>query len=400
MNILIQMGDSYPDESPCAKRMRCFYDTFTANGHTVYVLAPRADKTVYYTGGEIKEGDAGAVYCPTVKLKKKTVVYRLLNSMVFGITSFLRSLTLGHIDVVVTTCPPPLINFFGWMIAKVKRAKLVYDVRDIWPDVAWEMGSFSKTSIYSRGFEWVRNFMLKHSDLIIAVSTGKVQKIRGYNPKKAKVYEITNGLDEEFLTNTSDEEVVRQYGLEKFTVCYIGNLGLAQGLKQLLEVAYRAQKRNLDVQFLLFGSGADEEHLKSIVAKNDIHNVQFCGRIPNKEIYTILKNSKISYVPLVNEKLRDSVPTKIYEALGVGCPVLLSACGDSAEIIQKTGFGEAVPPNDKEGLWNAFITMYENIENYESRAEETRNYTLEHYSRQKAADTLNKIIIKELVRIA
>ena len=392
MKILIQMGDSYPDESPCAKRMRCFYDTFTADGHEVKVLAPRADKTVYYTGEEIKEGAAGAVYCPTVKLKKKTVLYRLLNSVVFGFTSFLRSLTLGHVDVVISTCPPPLINIFGWMIAKVKRAKLVYDVRDIWPDVAWEMGSFSEKSIYSRGFAWVRDFMLEHADFIIAVSPGKVQKIREYNPR-GRVYEITNGLDEEFLENKTDEAVVEQYGLDQtFTVCYIGNLGLAQGLRQLLEVAYNAQKKRLNVQFLLFGSGADEEHLRCIANKNNLENVQFCGRIPNKQIYTILKHSKVSFVPLVNEKLRDSVPTKIYEALGVGCPVLLSACGDSAEIIRKTGFGEAVRPNDKEALWNAFKTMYENIESYTDKAEEAQIYTVEHYSRQRAAKELERIL--------
>lgn len=77
--------------------------------------------------------------------------------------------------MVITTTPPALISPFGWLIAKFKHAKLVYDVRDIWPDVAWEMGSFDRRSMYSRIFEFVRNFMLKHSDMITAVSDGKVE---------------------------------------------------------------------------------------------------------------------------------------------------------------------------------------------------------------------------------
>ena len=115
--------------------------------------------------------------------------------------------------------------------------------------------------MYSRIFEFVRNFVLKHSDMIRAVSDGKVEKLRGYVPK-ARVVNIMNGLDERFLEN------------------------------------------------------------------------------PNEDMYTILKHSQMSFVPLVNDKLKDSVPTKMFEALGVGCPVLLAAAGDSAA----GPFGRFLPP--------------------------------------------------------
>ena len=388
MKVLIQMGDSYPDESPCAKRMRTFYEVFKENGDEVIVLAPQNSNSIM--------GTEGAVYCPTVPLKKKSAFYRFLNSFVLGMTSYFKSLRIKNVDVVVTTAPPPLINLWGKRIAKAHKAKLIYDVRDVWPDVAWEMGSFGPNSIYSKIFEYIRNNMLKSADLIITVSPGKVKKLKEYAPHK-RVIEITNGLDESFLKNTENAGIVKKYKLDElFTVCYIGNLGLAQGLKQLLEIARLAQEEKISAQFLLFGSGAEEKLLREYAEQNDLLNVHFPGRIPNKLMFTVLKHSKISFVSLVNENLRDSVPTKMYEAVGAGCPVLLAACGDSVEILKKSGFGIAVKPNDQKALWNAFRTMHDDIKMFENRRVAALNYMIANYSRQNAArkfcEELHKLI--------
>lgn len=75
---------------------------------------------------------------------------------------------------------PPLVSIPGWIIAKCKGAKLVYDVRDIWPDVALEMGSFVEGSIYCKVFRAITRFMYKHSDWVTTVSPGKVEKIKSH----------------------------------------------------------------------------------------------------------------------------------------------------------------------------------------------------------------------------
>lgn len=386
MKILIQMGDSYPDESPCAKRMRTFHDVFVANGNEVIILAPRT------TNSLIENEDT--IYCPTVPLKKKNTLYRFLNSYIFAVSSFFMAKKINNIDVVITTAPPPLINKWGLRIAKIHKAILVYDVRDIWPDVAWEMGSFSKDSIYSRVFEHIRNSMLKEADMTIAVSPGKVKKLQSYN-KKATIVEITNGLDEDFLNNAIDQVIIQKYGLDKqFSVCYIGNLGLAQGLIQLLNIALRAQELELPVKFYLFGSGVEEKRLKKYVDIHQINNVVFSGRIPNKTMFTVLKSCKMSFVSLVNENLLDSVPTKMYEAIGAGCPVLLAACGDSVKVLQNSGLGIAVKPNDIEEIWGAFLEMYQHIDIYEEKREQALKYILDNYSRQKAATEFERILEK------
>lgn len=200
--------------------------------------------------------------------------------------------------------------------------------------------------------------MLKRADLVTAVSPGKVKKLSDYK-HKSDVLLIANGFDKNFLENTIDEKIIEQYRLNnKFSCVYVGKLGLAQGLNQLLNIAERAKNNDIDAQFLLFGSGVEEKLLKNIVEEKRLDNVIFCGIIPNSKIFTILNNVDMCFVPLVNKNLSDSVPTKLYEALGVGCPVLLSACGDAADILNQTGLGVAVTPNDDDELWKAFCDMY------------------------------------------
>ncbi len=386
MRVLIHMGDPYPNEGPNAKRMRTFYEAFRDAGHEVCVLAPES------SGSDTRMD--GVIGFKNVPLKSKSSLNRLMNQFSIGFNSVKAAKKFGKADVVITTSPPALISIFGKKIARKSKAKLVYDVRDIWPDVAWEMGSFSPKSLYSRVFEWNRNHMLSRSDLVTTVSHGKVEKLQGYCSKTEVIY-ITNGLDEKFLNNYDNDALIKKYKLDEvFTCVYIGNLGLAQGLTQLLSVAKKAKERQMPVRFLLFGSGVEEQKLKDFAAENKLDNVLFPGRLPNADMYTVLNHSGMSFVSLVNEKLTDSVPTKLYEALGVGCPVLLAAAGESVEILNESKLGLAVKPNDEEALWKAFVTLYEQRESFLQRKEYARSVILEKYSRQKAA----KLMVEEITK--
>ena len=386
MRVLIQMGDSYPFGSPCANRIRTFYEQFTKHGDTVKVLAPKTENRPQ------KVNDV--TYCPNFSIRSKSSLNRLFNQMSLGISSLFLSFKAGKADVVITTSPPPLISVFGWMIAKFKRAKLVYDVRDIWPDVAWEMGSFDRNSFISKVFEFSRNFMLKHSDLVSVVSNGKKEKLQSYCPD-VQIEIISNGLDEDFLETPENTSLIKKYNLnDKFTCVYVGNLGLAQGLTQLMNVAKKAHQEDLDAQFILFGSGVEENKLKEFVVQNNLDNVKFAGRIPSTDIYTVLKYSDMCFVSLVNKNLTDSVPTKLYEGLAVGCPVLLAAAGESAELVKRCKLGIAVEPYDMQNIWEAFKSFYENIDAFNEYKQYSTDVILEDYSRQKIAEKMRNVIYK------
>ncbi len=383
MKIIIHMGDAYRDETPTGKRMRVFYESFTAHGHEVKLLVPKIN-------GRSENKDV--IECAVIPLKKKTSLYRFLNSVSYGITSVFASLKAGPTDVVLTTSPPPLISMFGWLIAKMKRAALIYDVRDIWPDVAWEMGSFSRDSLYSKVFAFIRDFMLRHADLVTTVSKGKIEKLSAYEPK-ADILHVSNGFDVRFLENVDEQELADRYGMDKkFTCIYAGNIGLGQGLQQLLQLAEQAKAADLPVQFLLFGGGADEQKLRRYASEHHLDNVSFCGYLPSRQIYTCLKHADMCIVTIVNGNVTDSIPSKIYEALGVGCPVLLCAAGESVELLEESQLGVAVPPGDPDALWNAFLQMYQTMPEILGHREKAQRLMVEKYSRQHISEILEEEI--------
>lgn len=393
MRVLIHSDEYYPTAQACSYRMQVFVDTFMRLGDEVIVITSSANKA----NGSIDKArhKEKIIYSPAIRMKKKTTVMRMLNNLTFGITSIISAIGTDKIDVVITTSPPPLVSIPGWIIAKYKGAKLVYDVRDIWPDVALEMGSFTEDSFFFKVFKRITGFMYKHADIVTTVSPGKVEKIKEYvsvhSGQKSgtshtdKVWLIGNGFDENVTKNEFDQVIVDQYELDKkFTCVYIGNIGLAQGLGALLDVA--AKTKHKDIQFLCFGMGAEKDKLEQRAKDEALSNVKFCGVIEHSKVFSILSRANISFIPLKSSNMKDSVPTKVYEALGIGCPVLLFAEGDAADIVADAGLGKSVSPDASEKLVDVFDEMIDHYNDFDAHRDEAIRLMRDKYSRQKIAE--------------
>lgn len=317
----------------------------------------------------------------TFPLQEKTLVNRLKNNFGGQRASVKAAEGMGAFDVVVCTTPPLLLTTSAIKIAKRKGAKLVLDVRDVWPDVAYEMGSFSPSSPYGRFFSHIAKRGFKVADMVSTVSAGKAEKLRGRVPAGTPVELVPNGIDEAFVENEEDLAVVERFDLERGPICcYVGNIGLAQGLGTLLDIA----SVRPGVRFLLFGAGADKKTLEQRAKAEGLGNVEFCGSVDVRGVYTVLRHSAFSYVPLVSSRLRDSIPTKLYECVACGCPVLLAAQGDSVDLLEETGLGAHAAPEDSEGLLRAFDELVACGFGVEEKAIAAQGMLAAH-SRQKVA---------------
>ncbi len=384
MRILIHTDQYYPLCGAGAYRMKVLADALISKGHTVTVIA----SSVNLEGKSAEKLTEKVIYSPTIRMKKKTTIMRFLNNISFAVTSLFSSFKAGKADVVITTSPPILVNISGWIIAKFKKAKLVYDVRDIWPDVALEMGSFSDESIYFKIFNKIANFMYKHSDMITTVSPGKVKKINSHidnlkNKDKCckNVEFVGNGFDERILESKINNDIIEKYQLDKCPSCvFIGNIGLAQGLGHILNIAERSKHK--DIRFLLFGTGAEKDILEKSAEEKGLDNVHFCGVLEHENVYTVLNSAKLSFISLKNSAMTDSIPTKMYESLGVGCPVLLAACGDSCDILNESKLGMCVSPDDPDGIVEAFDKFIDNYDKFIKNKEYSKQLMKSKYSRQ------------------
>lgn len=215
------------------------------------------------------------------------------------------------------------------------------------------------------------------------MSPGKVKKLRE-RTNSDKVILIPNGIDEAFLDDETGKPVdLRPYGIdgaEPFCV-YAGNIGLAQGLDTLLDMA----KERPGIQFAIFGNGADRLRLEKRVANESLFNVRFCGSVDFPVIRAALSSATFSYVPLVSSRLKDSIPTKLYESLACGCPVLLAAEGDSTELLDESKLGMHAPPENLGALLERLDLL---VDRHFTDAERRNasQWVLREHSRQRFAE--------------
>lgn len=180
-----------------------------------------------------------------------------------------------------------------------------------------------------------------------------------------------------------DNEVIEKYNLiEKFTVVYIGNVGLAQNLDAMIELAYE-NKEKKGMQFLIFGDGAYKKVIEDEIEKKQLDNIKVAGKIDYSKVRTLLTYSKISFISLKNNNMTDSVPTKMFDSLGIGCPVLLMASGDSCDILKKSKLGESAI--NLQELKEKFNYMVNNYEKYTKNKEYSINYIQSQFSRKEIA---------------
>lgn len=375
---------------PCTKRIDSLASYLSNNGYEVFVLTGKHNKK-----NELNNINRNykIIYSPILALGKKKTIYRFIEHASLAFFSFFVGLfKLRNIDYVVTTSPPPLISFTGFLLAKFKKAKLIYDVRDIWPDVAVEMGSLTPKSIYYKVFKFIASFMYGHSDYITTVSPGKVDKIKSYVNKKEKVKYIPNGYDDNFTSFKIDKDIIKEYNLDKkFTVVYIGNVGLAQNLDAMINLANKC-KKDKNIQFLIFGDGAYKDKLSVKIEEIKLSNIKIAGKIQYEKVYTVLKHSKVSFISLKNDNMTDSIPTKIFDALGAGCPILLFAKGDSCKIIDDMEFGEYTSAEDE--LFDKFMYMIENYDKYEKKKKKVVESVKQKYSRKMIASKFESEVLK------
>ncbi|WP_417047328.1 glycosyltransferase family 4 protein [Enorma massiliensis] len=386
---ILYLADTYrPARTACANRTAVLVGALRDAGHDVSVLASTDSLIGAPEGYELP---AGVTYFETFPLVEKTLVNRFRNNFGGAREAVKAADGLGDFDVVVCTTPPLLLTSSAVKIARRKRAKLVVDVRDVWPDVAYEMGSFEPGSLYGRFFEHIARKAYAASDLVVSVSPGKVEKLKGRVPD-GRVVLVPNGIDETFLESDEDPILFERLRLDDGLICaYVGNIGLAQGLGTLLDIA----KVRPGVRFLLFGDGADRASLEARAEAEGIGNVEFCGKVNASGVRTALKRADVSYVPLVSSRLRDSIPTKMYEALACGCPVLLAAEGDAADLLDACGLGAHAAPEDPAALQSAFDRLLERPFSDEKRSAASK-WVVENHSRQKFAN----VFVKEIEEMA
>lgn len=331
------------------------------------------------------------VYCAA----NKGFFRRVLNFFSF----FFSSLILGALmtrrpDVVVGTSPQFFCAVAAYYLSRIKRVPFVFEVRDIWPQSAIEMGVL-KNRWLIRALEAIEMHLYTQAALIVPVaeSTREYLLGKGVAPEKIKI--ITNGVDAGYLASDSiaPEEVRRQLGLEgKFVVSYIGTHGMAHALEVVLNVAERF-RHDPGLHFLFVGEGAEKAKLKQMAAALSLTNLTFLDQQSRERLLGYYRASDVSLVPLRRLTIfRKVLPSKLFELMGVGCPIICSVEGEAARLVEQAEAGLCIEPESADALFAAINRLRTEPELRNRMKANGQQFVKTHYLRSVLAEKYLSVI--------
>jgi glycosyltransferase involved in cell wall biosynthesis len=337
--------------SEMAKRMR------TA-GYSVTVLTamPNYPLGHYYPGyggwfrRETRDG-IEVLRVPIYPTKRVQMMPRLSNYFSFIFTAlFWGALKLPRAGYLMVESPPLFTGLAALLLAKLKGARLIFNVSDLWPDSPVRLGVLHPGLTLSLA-RWLERVFYRHSWLVTVQSEETLANIHQRFPR-VPLHHLSNGVDLNVFTPERRTVIARTRltggDPDAVVAVYTGLHGLAQGLDQLLLAT--AQLRDLPhFRLVLIGDGPEKDQLLALKQRLHLDHVFFFDPVPQQEVPALTASADIAVIPL-RIRLPGAVPSKLYEAMACGLPALVVAQGEPAHIVEETHSGIAVASGDITGL--------------------------------------------------
>lgn len=294
--------------------------------------------------------------------KGRGIVARLMNYFSFVLSSlWIGAFHTKRSDILLVESPPLFLGITAMLLARMKRAKLVFNVSDLWPESAVQLGLVTNRSLI-RLSTWLEMMCYRRSALITGQTQGIVADISKRCPQKRVVW-IPNGVDLKAIAEARSMDPAQareRLGCAPgdLVLAYAGILGHAQGLQVVIEAA-RLLKEEHHIRFLLIGDGPERARLMEEARAAGTTNVRFVERMPRAELLGLLRGIDGVVVPLrKNDLFKGAIPSKIFEALALGKPLLLGVEGEAKELfIDQGGAGIAFEPENARALADAVLRM-------------------------------------------
>jgi len=400
VDILVVTQYFPPDMGAPAGRFSDFARSWQAAGHRVTVLTGLP----HFPGGVIHEGYRGRFYvkerrdgievrrCWTLSLKRhfvgRALAYAsfLLSSCVFLL------IARPACDCVVATSPPPSVGVPGALAAWLRGVPLVFDIRDIWPESPMRSGRLSNPLVI-RAFEALAHWLYRTATAITTVTDGWKRRLVEIGVPEAKIHVLANGVDLAAFDEQAAGELPEAFAAlepDASWFSYAGILNTPQGIDVILRAAARMRDLAPDLyrrsQFVLLGEGPKEEELRALAAELGVERAVFVQRQPRAAVYALLRRSFAVLVTLRPRKDTSTVPSKLYECMASGRPVLFSAGGEGADTLREADGGTVCAAGEPAPLCDAMIAYLRDPAEAARQGACGRAFAAAHYDRRHIAE--------------
>jgi glycosyltransferase involved in cell wall biosynthesis len=319
--------------------------------------------------------------CWLYAVPNRGVGRRGLDHLSFMLTSVLLGLPrLRNVDVVIASSPTLFSALSAWLMARVRRVPFVLEVRDLWPEAIVDLGLMRRGSPTVRFLEWLARWLYRQAARVVVVTEAFVDQLSAQGVPRSKLKVIPNGADTRFFAPGPSGDPIRdQFGLDaRFVLAYVGSHGLSHGLGAVLDAA-AAQP---DVTFLLVGDGADRERLLAERDRRNLRNVVMRPSVSKMEVAGVYAAADACLVPLRNVPIFETfVPSKLFEVLAAGRPVIGAVRGEARRILERSGGALVVDPERGDQLASAVDRMRRDPALRERLSQSGRAFAVREYDR-------------------
>lgn len=379
MSSIIVLSEIYhPDETSTGYLLSKFTESLTAN-HKVTVITGPID----YGGVAPKKyvhNGVSVVRTWGTKFNRNLLFTRLINLITRSIFITAKCLSKSNSDsVILAISNPPSLPLGAYIVSKISGAKYVVLIHDSYPEALVAAGITGQTSLLFRVCDWIAHKVLNSAEKIIVCGRDMKALIDKKLVNKQSIF-IPNFADCHEITQApwTSNKIKKSLNLDNSFAClYAGNLGRTHGIEDVVAAA-RAMP---EIPFIIIGFGAKENWLR----EQNISNIYFLGRLPRSEQQSFLGAGNVSIIPYVPLMKGVSVPSRMYNQMAAGRPIIAVAEEDSeiAMVIREEEIGWVVPPRNTEALCSAIKKAAENPELLQQMGARAAKAAIEKYSLKK-----------------
>jgi glycosyltransferase involved in cell wall biosynthesis len=304
---------------------------------------------------------------------------RIANHVSFALSSLASSPAGGAADAVIVETPPLLLAGSSIPYSRIKGAALIVNVSDMWPDSAVALGTLRRPRLV-KAARALEHACYRAAAAIVCPTQGIETALAELDESRGKVHRIPPSVDPELFPASPP----RRNGA--FRVLYAGTVGMSQGVGTLMDAAELLDDK-AEIEIVIAGDGAEGPELRRRLADDRLHNVTMLGRVPHERIPELYADADAAVVLLRDKPLFEgALPTKMFEAMSAGRPLVLSAAGEAATLVREAHCGVVVPPERPDDLAAALTDLARDRERAGSMGAAGRQAILEGYSRERAID--------------
>jgi glycosyltransferase involved in cell wall biosynthesis len=306
---------------------------------------------------------------------------RLLNYFSFVVSARYGLNRCAEQDLIFVESPPLFLGFTAALAQRMKKAPLIFNIADLWPESAIELGLIRPSTLTELLADLARAFYRRSTK--ISVQTEGIRRAliaQGIPP--TDIVFLPNGVDTDMFRPVAPDESFRDslgVSPEQKIILYAGTMGYAHGLEVALAAANELRDRE-DILFLLIGDGTEKPRLEKLAGTMRLTNVRFLPYQPLAEVPRYYALASLALSTLRRYDLAEGVrPSKMFPALACGCPLIYVGTGEGAEITVESGGGVVLPPENPELLAATITELLADEERCRSMAEAGRQYVVEKY---------------------